>query len=296
MREEYDGKIQELLHKYEQEQESHAQLRARLDEQQKGDARISSAQLLLRERLRQLQQAMVGGEKVNDPLLKQKRAQRKELAEARRLAIQQALRQVDDDEQLLVRAYGDLTEQLRQRTLLLKQTRRRLRDLEHEVTDLQMEFQEERSDYLETIRRLQRALRLHSQLLDKIQPLVRRDVNFADLAWVRSRAFWSEEQNCWQLPEVQFLHTRLPPTQSADAFSYAAGGQDSEQDLSENASRLSPPDDPADKFLKRLEANQNLAANYFKPKRIGKLLHHVQSFMGKYMSTLCPHRVHTIRH
>lgn len=310
MREEYDQKLRELRGQFEQEAAEHAQVRAHLQQmQEKGqdgsDAKSRPEQALL-DRLRHLQKTVVGGEKANDAMLKQKRAQKKQLAETRRLALEEALRQVDDDEQLLVRAYGDLTEQLRVRTQLLKGSRRRMKELEAEIRDLHSEFEDERSDYLETVRRLQRTLRLHSQLLQNLQPLIRRDVNYADLGWVRSRAVWLADEERWQLPDVQFLRTRLPPTNAVDATAAAAAlvGEELDTSLPMNGcttnDRGEPVDDgflkaemngqpetDGDRLLKRLQSttNPSLAADYFRPKRVDKLLNKVQHISSKPISS-----------
>ena len=50
--------------------------------------------------------------------------------------------------------------------------------LDKEIQDLQSEFETERVDYLETIRRQDRQLKLLNQILTKIQPLVRKDSNY----------------------------------------------------------------------------------------------------------------------
>ena len=53
-----------------------------------------------------------------------------------------------------------------------------LRTLDRDIQDLQSEFETERFDYLETIRRQDQQLRLLQQILAKIQPLIRKDSNY----------------------------------------------------------------------------------------------------------------------
>lgn len=55
---------------------------------------------------------------------------------------------------------------------------KQVRALEREVSDLQSEFQLDRADYLETIRRLEKNLKFYQQLLDKALPLLRKDGRF----------------------------------------------------------------------------------------------------------------------
>jgi hypothetical protein len=51
--------------------------------------------------------------------------------------------------------------------------------LTSELSDTQAEFQGDRDDYLETIRNLQQQEKLLLQIIDKIQPTIRKDSNYA---------------------------------------------------------------------------------------------------------------------
>lgn len=53
-----------------------------------------------------------------------------------------------------------------------------MRALDREISDLQSEFENERTDYLETIRRQQRQLQLVNQILEKIVPTLRKECNY----------------------------------------------------------------------------------------------------------------------
>lgn len=48
--------------------------------------------------------------------------------------------------------------------------------MEREIEDLQGEFELDRLDYLETIRKQDQQLKLYSQILEKIQPIIRKVV------------------------------------------------------------------------------------------------------------------------
>ena len=91
------------------------------------------------------------------------------------------MKNFDDDDQLLLKAYGDITEELRARTLLLKRAKKKITSLEREVSDLQSEFEQDRTDYLETIRRQDQQVKLYQQMLDKMQPCIRKDCNYANI-------------------------------------------------------------------------------------------------------------------
>jgi kinesin family member 17 len=53
-----------------------------------------------------------------------------------------------------------------------------LRSLDRDIEDLHSEFQSERDDYLETIRRQDQQLRLLQQVLAKVQFIIRKDCNY----------------------------------------------------------------------------------------------------------------------
>lgn len=50
--------------------------------------------------------------------------------------------------------------------------------LKSELSDIQSEFEQDRSDYLDTIRRQQRQIDLLQAIIDRIQPCIRRDSNY----------------------------------------------------------------------------------------------------------------------
>ena len=53
--------------------------------------------------------------------------------------------------------------------------------LYRDITDLQSEFEFDRIDYLDTIRKLERQHELSQALLDRIHPCLRRDCNYSNL-------------------------------------------------------------------------------------------------------------------
>jgi kinesin family protein 3/17 len=50
--------------------------------------------------------------------------------------------------------------------------------LNSEIADLQKEFEEDRTDYLDTIRKQEQQLLLLQQILDRVQPIIRKDCNY----------------------------------------------------------------------------------------------------------------------
>jgi kinesin family protein 3/17 len=222
IKQEYDRKMQELIDKFKQEQESNEKLKSEMTALKESYSSSKSAAAVLPanaseaiERLAALEDFMVGGEKANDPELSEKRAKRKRIAEKKINAISEALKNFDNDDQLLLKAYGDITEELRARTVLLKKAKKKIISLEREVSDLQSEFEQDRTDYLETIRRLEQQVKLFSQVLDKIQPCIRRDCNYANIDRIKSECVWDEDIEKWRLPDLIVTRTKLPPPSSS---------------------------------------------------------------------------------
>lgn len=87
---------------------------------------------------------------------------------------------------------------------------RQLKAAKLEIRDLQTEFEEERNDYLVTIRRLEREGQLLHDLLEHMAPLVRRDCNYSSLERLKREAAWDEESAAWRIPDVTIQRTTLP--------------------------------------------------------------------------------------
>lgn len=85
-----------------------------------------------------------------------------------------------------------------------------LRAAEVEIKDLQSEFELEKIDYLATIRRQERDFMLFQQLLEQVQPLVRRDCNYSNLEKIRRECCWDEDNGFWKIPEPVIIKTSLP--------------------------------------------------------------------------------------
>lgn len=61
--------------------------------------------------------------------------------------------------------------------------------LEIEIEDLQHEFELDREDYLESIRKQNRQISLLQAILNKVQPCIRRDSNYANLEKIKKQAW-----------------------------------------------------------------------------------------------------------
>jgi hypothetical protein len=99
----------------------------------------------------------------------------------------------------------------------LKKAKKRIIALERDVSDLQSEFEQDRTDYLETIRRQEQQVKLFSQILEKIQPCIRRDCNYSNIDRIKQECVWDEDVEKWRLPDLIVTRTKLPPTSTSVA-------------------------------------------------------------------------------
>ena len=130
-------------------------------------------------RLRKLQASLLdGGKRADDKDLKEKRLRKKKAAEKRLRVLGEALGHVDDEDGVLVKVYDDIQTELQEKTAALKRMKQRVRGLNSEISDLQSEFERDRTDYLDTIRKQDQQILLIDQILEKVQPTLRKDCNY----------------------------------------------------------------------------------------------------------------------
>ncbi|MGH0156663.1 UNVERIFIED_CONTAM: hypothetical protein FKN15_038830 [Acipenser sinensis] len=163
------------------------------------------------ERLQQLEQEVVGGEQARNEKLREQHKQRQSLADQRKKQLVEALAATSEEsDSMLLNVYDSIQEEVHAKSKLLEDMHTKLRAAEIEIADLQSEFEFERIDYLATIRRLEREGQLTQQILERVQPLVRRDCNYSNVDRVRREAVWDEDSATWRLPEAVVLKTSLP--------------------------------------------------------------------------------------
>lgn len=171
----------------------------RLNEEIKTHAKkeVTSKEEILK-RIEELKKTLIGGEKANDKELSQRRLKKKLAAEQRArcfnkvtfklkknyfknfslLAHLLAKIDMDEDRELLQNQYKDISQELNLKSELLRKYRYKVKTLEKEIRDLQSEFQQDREDYLETIRRQNRNIKLLNQINEKIASTLKRDCNY----------------------------------------------------------------------------------------------------------------------
>ena len=110
----------------------------------------------------------------------------------------------------MVKVYDNLQDEIKGKNNVINQMEAKLKSAQFEIDDLQNEFERDREDYLESIRKQERVIRLQQQILNKIQPCIRRDCNYYNIDKVRSESTWDEESSKWNIPELVITKTALP--------------------------------------------------------------------------------------
>ncbi|XP_046678178.1 osmotic avoidance abnormal protein 3 isoform X3 [Homalodisca vitripennis] len=259
------------------------------------NVKLTAAQQEILKRLQKLQASMVGGERADDKELKERRLGRKRAAERRLQALARVLARVEDEDKsgLMLGVYDDIQEEMKG---IIRKHKTKLRALEREITDLQSEFENERTDYLETIRKQERQCTFYQQVLDKVLPTLRKDCNYCNLEAVRAEAVWSEDTKSWTLPDLSTVPTKLPPAAGPNwgmTFQSQTAPGRLESDVSYSPVQLdgrtlrrNSPDDlkpVVDAWRKKLQKSdeEDFAGNYFKPKRATELLIRAKEEAGR---------------
>ncbi|XP_048340428.1 kinesin-like protein KIF17 [Sphaerodactylus townsendi] len=219
-------------------------------------------------RLQLLEQQVVGGEQAKNKDLKEKRQRRKRLADERKLQLLEALQgsDVDSSDWVLLNVYDSIQEEVRAKNKLLEKMKEKLRAAEAEIRDIQYEFELEKIDYLATIRQQERELLLHQQLLEQVQPLIRRDCNYSNFDKIKRESIWDEDADCWKVPEPVTERTSLPVVSSSSQTK--AGKKSSALEHRE----ASTEEEDRYKTMLSKSDSENIASSYFRSKRASQIL------------------------
>ncbi|KAL1501544.1 hypothetical protein ABEB36_006846 [Hypothenemus hampei] len=168
------------------------------------------------QRLEVLKKVLIGGEKANDKELSERRLKKKLAAEKRANLIAHLLAKIDMDEdrELLQNQYKDISQELNLKTEISRKYRYKLKMLEKEIADIQSEFQQEREDYLETIRKQEKKIKLLMQINEKLVGTLKKDCNYSDLQSIKEQAVWIEDSQIYKLPDLVIPRTKLPPAEN----------------------------------------------------------------------------------
>nr|XP_031320113.1 kinesin-like protein KIF17 isoform X6 [Camelus dromedarius] len=220
-------------------------------------------------RLQLLEQQVVGGEQAKNKDLKEKHRRRKRYADERKKQLVAALQNSDEDsgDWMLLNVYDSIQEEVRAKSKLLEKMQRKLRAAEVEIKDLQSEFELEKIDYLATIRRQERDFMLLQQLLEQVQPLIRRDCNYSNLEKIRRESCWDEDNGFWKIPEPIVIKTSLPV-----AVSTGPQNRPACKTSAVNTGEPGMQEEDRYKLMLSRSDSENIASNYFRSKRASQIL------------------------
>ncbi len=155
------------------------------------------------------------------------------------------------------------------KTDLLKQQRQKIRALEREIVDIQGEFQLDRADYLESIRRLEKRNKFYEQFFEKITPILRRDGRAWDIDQIRADSTWNDDLKKWKIPDSFITsHIKLPP-----AHSPVPSDNSGRESTSLTApARLENLSDSESSQESSKDEEVDIAISYFRPKRAAELI------------------------
>lgn len=210
--------LDQPLHLSREVEEERDALKVRLDDEAKARADMEEQRAALQQQLEDMEQkVMIGGE-IADQAAKQEAALRKAEQEiiARREKELALAREVEAKEELnlnLEEQYSSLSDEVAHKTKKLKKLYQKYKEVKGEISDLQSEFQEERNDLLQTIRDLDRQLKLKEAMVNNFIP-PRYSQQMVD------EAVWNEETEEWLLPEPKApgLEDRLPGRMSENVL------------------------------------------------------------------------------
>jgi len=174
-----------------------------------------------------------------------------------------------EGERIMVKVYDNLQEEIKLKGEDVAKLEKALDNSTVEIRDLESEFQAERTDYLDTIRKMEREIQLQNQILEKMQPLVRRDCNYSNIDRMKILAEFDEENSRWRIPEVAVERVSLPKAVPGTTDGLSTMTQSAEVNIVDYQ-----PRGDVDRYAYKIQANHNeqYSNQYFKPKRADKLL------------------------
>lgn len=194
-----------------------------------------------------------------------------------------------EDRDLLQAHYTDIHQEILAKTDMIKLQRHKIKSLEREIIDIQGEFQLDRADYLETVRRLEKRNKFYEQFFEKISPVLKRDGKVWNIDYIKSESSWNDDLKRWKIPESMIMHVKLPP---ATGYSPKPPNSTESNKSRENTSSTAPArleyltDCFENDESNEKEKDIDLALTYFRPKRVEKLIHQSRTWKDLSQQTL----------
>eukprot|EP00978_Attheya_sp_CCMP212_P000924 scaffold1975_cov54-Attheya_sp.AAC.1 len=205
--------LNRLRGEQEDTEEERKALEKKLDQESKARKDIENQRLLLEQKLASLEkELMIGGEMADKAAKHEAELRKAEQDLAARREKELALaRQMEDKEEAnlqLERKYSSVNEEVQVKTKKLQNIWSKYQQSKAEIKDLQSEFQTERNDMLETIREMNRQLKLKDLVIANFMPP--QYAYLFDDVKLGGCAEWDEEEQKWTIPklEIQEISTR----------------------------------------------------------------------------------------
>ena len=197
-------------------------------------------------------------------------------------------------------------DEVRVKTQLLERTKAKLKSSEEDNSDLQAEFEVERQDYLDTIRKQEKLIKLQEQIIATVVPCLRRDCNYYNIDKVKGECVWDEDNSLWKLPKLTVTKSTLVAVDAKPSLTERKMSSSSSNKMSKhisspdvhskfstnhrtsygasvgqdvNSIQPSCYDQEDDRYYKRLQMIGE--SDYFKPKRALELLNQSKNDTGK---------------
>ena len=175
----------------------------------------------------------------------------------------------------MAKVYDNLQDEIKVKNDRVNQLELELKSANCEIEDIQCEFQVERNDYLDTIRKLEQQLLLSDKLLEAIQPMIRRDCNYSNIDRMKVLSEYDEENNTWITPEIKMERINLPKAgpgkENLSTLKPTSTIPQSQDILAQNPYEREGMEDKYATHLQR-NSHEELSTNYFKSKRAEQLL------------------------
>lgn len=176
-----------------------AELRAREVEREKAEAEKTA----LNAKLKAMQEKLIMGGEVLSKAQRQEAELRaaeakleREKEEARRKELEHK-QELEEANIMMEEQYASMAEEVEAKTKKLKKCWSKLQAAKQEIADLQHEFQSEREDMLDTIREINRELKLKNLIIEHFVPPT-------EASAIQARATFDEEKNEWKIARLEF--------------------------------------------------------------------------------------------
>ncbi|CAH8558044.1 unnamed protein product [Schistosoma intercalatum] len=243
------------------------------------DEEVTKDELL--KRLKLLEADIVGGEQAGNKEVNEKISRRKTYAEERKRRLVEANANLEDDG-IMINIYETIQDELYYKNKALQSQKQKVYALQMEIKDVQSEFEQDRSDYLETIRRQEQQINLLNMILEKVQPCIRRDSNYYNIDKIKRTAIFDAEKNEWILPQMVIEHTQLPSVNSDNSSNrYDSNYGTTDGNVEYNAIKdLKLADKKESRLYAKLD--DRIQGNYFASRRADQILRDAGSESERY--------------